>query len=76
MKDEETSGKSQEEHNDCVIMDASGFLVTMKSIQVKADVVNHPYGSVTIALVLALCPQNRFIRLLWIIGYQLLETDS
>lgn len=58
-------------HNGGAITDTTRFLITMKSIYIQANVIDHSYSPVTIPYVLALCPQYRLIQNIWIIGYQL-----
>lgn len=58
-------------HNGGAITDTTRFLITMKSIYIQANVIDHSYSSVTIPYVLALCPQYRLIQNIWIIRHQL-----
>lgn len=59
------------------IMHTSRFLISMKSIHIKTNVIHHSYSSETITQVLALSPQDRLIKNISIIRYQLhLQTDQ
>lgn len=52
------------------IMHTSRILVTMISIHIKMNIIDHPYSSVAITQVPALSPQNRLIKIVWIVRYQ------
>lgn len=59
------------ENNSGAIMDATMLLLTIKSIPIQANIIDHPYSSVTVTQVLALGPQYRFIKNIWIVRFQL-----
>lgn len=44
------------QHNSSTVLDATGFLIAMESIDIEANVVNHSYSSVPITDFLALAP--------------------
>lgn len=50
--------------------------ITVKGIDIEANVINHPHCSITIAQVLALGPQYRLIKNIWIVRYQLDRMSS
>lgn len=52
-------------------MHTSRFLIAMKSIHIKSNIIDHSHGSETITKVLALCPQNGLVKKISIIRYQL-----
>lgn len=59
------------EDNFSAIMDPTMVFIPIKSIHIQADVINHPYCTISIAQVLALSPQNRFIKNISIVRNQL-----
>lgn len=44
------------QHNSSTILDATGFLIAVESIDIQANVINHSYSSVAIMDFLALAP--------------------
>ena len=58
-------------NNGSAIVNTAMVFVTMTGIEIEAYVVNHPHCSITIAQVLALGPQYRLIKNIWIVRCQL-----
>lgn len=52
------------------IMHTSRTLITMVSIYIKMNIVDHPDSSMAITQVPALGPQNRLIKIVRIVRYQ------
>lgn len=52
-------------------MDTTVFLITIKSIHIQANIIDHPYGSVTLTRIPAQSPEYRFVKNIWIVRYQL-----
>ena len=53
------------------IMNTTRTLITLICVYVKTNIVNHPDSPMAITQVLALSPQNRLIKDVWIVMYQL-----
>lgn len=51
-------------------MNAPRPLITMESIHIEVNIINHPYSSIAISNLLALSPQNRLIKIIRVITYQ------